>query len=209
MDQKIDSESFKRFFFHGIENKREVKEGILYFSSNKVYNKHSKENWHEIPNEQFETEIIQEAVKKYRQFYQFVILNDENNSDTQDISLEELEKDLEEELQLLKKEGKVIDTQAGVFFLREREEYLKGGKRYIYGEGLQGEDGWTKQVYDILEKLEYLEKENNEKYHDYLLLTKYARAINRFDEKEALKIKQAYEKRKEQSEKEQENESLL
>lgn len=202
MYHKINNENFKRFFFHGIENKKEMKEGILYFSANKVYDRHSKENWHEIPNEQFEREIIQEAVKKYRQFYRFVILNDEHNSGRQDIDREELEKELEKELQVLKEEKKVITTKAGVFFVREREEYLRSGRKYVYGKGLQGEDGWTKQVYELLEKLEYLERENIEKYNEYLLLTKFARAINRFDGEEALKIKQIYEKLKEESERE-------
>lgn len=67
--RKIDSEKFKRFFFYGIENRRELKEGILYFSSNKVYKAHSHQDWYAILNQQLESEIIQEASKKYRQFY--------------------------------------------------------------------------------------------------------------------------------------------
>ena len=59
----INRESFKRFFFYGIENKREVREGILYFSLNKVYDKHVDENWYEIPNMQIEKEMMQEAIQ--------------------------------------------------------------------------------------------------------------------------------------------------
>lgn len=57
--------------------------------------------------------------------------------------------------------------------------------------------GWTKQIYDILEILESIEKEDSVEYQEYWLLTKLARAINRFDREEALKIKNTYERLKE------------
>ena len=75
----INREKFEKCFFYGIKEKREVREvreGILLFSSKKVYARHTGENWHEIPNKQFESEIIQEAIGPYRQFCRFVILND-------------------------------------------------------------------------------------------------------------------------------------
>lgn len=193
---KIDNQKFKRFFFFGIENKQELKEGILYFSANKIYKKYRFENWYHIPNEQLEKEILQEAIPKYRQFYKFVILNDSSNNPITDVSIEEVEKELKDQMQLLRLEKKVIDTKAGVFFVRQTEEFLKGGQQYIYGEGLIGEEGWTKQIYDILEKLEVMEKENQEEYDIYLYLVKLARAMGREDEVEAQRIRQFYEKAK-------------
>jgi hypothetical protein len=189
----IDNQKFKRFFFYGIENKREAKEGIIYFSSNKVYQKYTNSELYIIPNEQIENEIIQEASKKYKQFYRFVTLNDTSNNYTLDVSIEELKKELEEEMQLLRKEKKIIDTSAGIFFTRDIEEKLNGGQYYVYGEGLKGEDGWTKQIYDILDELEKMEKIDNEKYYKYWILTKLSRAIDRHDEQEAIKVKQIYE----------------
>lgn len=190
----IDSEKFKRFFFYGIENKKEVREGILYFSSKKVYKKHSNQDWYSIPNEQFESEIIQEAINRYRQFYRFVTLNDESNNFRFDVDTQKVKEKLEEEMRLLKAEKKVIETKAGTFFIRERENLLEGGTYYVYGEGLKGEVGWTKQIYDILGQLEEIEKENRIEYQQYWLLTKLARAVNRFDREEALRAKNAYEK---------------
>lgn len=196
--RQIDSESFKRFFFYGIENKRELREGILCFSSNKVYKGHSNQNWYAIPNEQLESEIIQEAAKKYKQFYRFVTLNDESNDFRFDIDMPKIKEELEEEMRLLKQEGRVIETKAGTFFIREREDLLEGGPYYVYGEGLKGEPGWTRQIYDILGELEEIEKEDKIEYQEYWLLTKLARAVNRFDREEALKAKNAYEKLREE-----------
>lgn len=246
----IDREKFERFFFYGIKEKREVREGILLFSSKKVYARHTGENWHEIPNKQFESEIIQEAIGPYRQFCRFVILNDKpeiidqvvcltsmdinddipnefilrpaikvkdipgatnirliegDDEDILDVNTEDLEQQLEQEIQRLKAEGKLIESKAGVFFERKTEEKLKGGSKYVYGKGLVGEDGWTKQIYDILKKLEVIEKQNEVEYQDYLLLTKLARTVNRCDREEAERIKQKIEeraKRKEQDERE-------
>lgn len=189
----IDKEQFKRFFFYGIENKREVKEGILCFASKETYKKQVLKNWYEIPNEQIESQIIEDAIPKYKQFYRFVTLNDSNNNYTMCVDEELLRKELEEEMQLLKQEQKVISTKAGIFFTREREQQLLGAKYYVVGKGVQGEYGWTKQIYDILEKLEKIEKHDDKKYYKYWILTKYERAINRFDIEEGIKVKNIYE----------------
>lgn len=241
----IDSEKFKRFFFFGIKDKREVREGILLFSSKKVYERHRKDNWYEIPNQQFENEIIQEAIGPYRQFYRFVILNDKpemidevicrtsdddtpdesvlqpaikikdiaggdstrliegDDEDFVDVNMEDLKQQLEKEIQRLKAEGKLIESKAGVFFGREIEAKLKGGAKYVYGKGLVGEDGWTKQIFEILEQLEEIERQDKEEYQDYLYLTKFARAVNRFDKQEAERLNKKIEERKKKKEEEE------
>lgn len=193
MKQWIDSEKFKRFFFYGIENRTELKEGILCFAMSEVYRKYSLKDCYDIPNQKLEDEIVQEALKKYRQFAIFVTLNDEKNSEISDINIEELRKELEEEMQVLKSEEKVTESLAGIYFSREREGFLKGGSNYIYGEGLKGEEGWTKQIYDILGKLETIEEEDSQTYYQYWMLTKFARAVNRSDIEEALRVKRIYE----------------
>lgn len=198
---RIDNQSFKRFFFFGVDNKQELKEGILYFSANKVYERHRFENWFDIPNEQLEKEIIQEATPKYRQFYRFIRLNDKSNCLINDVNIEKVEEQVKRQMELLKQEKKVIDTKTGIFFVREREELLKGGQRYIIGEGLKGEEGWTKQIYDILEKLDCMERENPEEYDVYLYIAKLARAINRNSEEEAQRIRKCYEEAKQKLEK--------
>ena len=108
--------------------------------------------------------------------------------------MQKIKEELEEEMRLLKAEQKVIETNAGTFFIKERGNLLEGGPYYVYGEGVKGEVGWTRQIYDILGELEELEKEDRIEYQQYWFLTKLARAVNRFDREEALRAKNAYEK---------------
>lgn len=194
--RNIDSEKFKRFFFYGIENKRELREGFIYISYKQIHEKYFQD-WNQMSSQQIETEIIQGAMKRYRQFYRFVTLNDESNSFQFDVDMQKIKEELEEEMQLLKAEERVIETKAGTFLIRERENLLEGGPYYIYGKGLEGENGWTRQIYDILGELEEIEKEDSTEYQEYWLLTKLARAVNRFDREEALRVKNAYEKLRE------------
>lgn len=197
---KINHETFQRFFFYGIDNQEELKEGILYFSAKRVYKRHCSENWYGIPNEQLEQEIIQEATPKYRQFYRFIRLNDKSNCPITNLSLEQVEKQVRRQLKVLKVEKKVIDTKAGIFFVRDREALLEGGQQYIMGEGLKGETGWTKQIYDILEKLECMEKQNNKEYNIYLYVAKLARDRNRNNEEDTKIIREFLEKAKKELE---------
>lgn len=244
----IDREKFERFFFYGVEDKREVREGILLFSSKKVYEMHKYDNLHEISNEQLESEMIQEAIGPYRQFYRFVILNDKpeiidevicrtsidmdddtpdefvlqpaikikdiargyntrliegDDEDFVDVNIEDLGQQLKKEIQRLKAEGKLMESKVGVFFGRETEAKLKGGPQYIYGQGLVGEDAKPKQIYEILEKLEEIEKQDEEKYIDYLLLAKFARAVNSGDRQEAERLNKKIEERKKKKEEEE------
>lgn len=147
-----------------------------------------------------EEEIIQETTPKYRQFYRFIRLNDKSNNLITNVTLEQVEKQVKKQLKLLKLEKKVIDTKAGIFFVRDREALLEGGQQYIIGEGLQGETGWTKQIYDILEKLEYMEKENQKAYNIYLYVAKLARDRNRNNESDTQIIKKLLEKAKKELE---------
>lgn len=187
-------EQFERFFFYGIENKEEVKEGIIYFSTGKIYKDYSCSILYNVPNEIIESQIILESSRKYKHFYRFVTLNDFHSDNyTMDVDIDTLKAELEAKMEQLKMQKKVNISKAGVFFTRERSQELEGDERYVYGEGLKGEKGWTKQIYEILEKLEKLEMTDSNKYYEYWLLTKYTRAMNRQDEQEALKIKKIIE----------------
>lgn len=189
----IVDKQFERFFFYGIDNKREVKEMILYIASREVYKKDSIRNWYEIPNEQIESQIIEQAIEKYKHFYRFVELNDKSDNFDININIEELKKELEQEMELLKQENIVIDTKAGIFFTREREAELLDKKYYVPGEGAKVEKHWTKEIYEILEKLDKIEKEDIDKYYKYWLVTKYARAMNRENKQESSMVKTMFE----------------
>lgn len=174
---RIDGEKFKKNFYFGIDNKKGAKVGILRFASKKIYQNHSLENWYDIPNEQFENEILQEAVKKYKHFYRFVTVNDRSDNFEFNINEDELRKELEEEMQILKKEDKVFEANVGVFFRREIENELE----------------WTKDIYEILEVLEETEQKDSDEYYKLWLFVKFSRAVNRLDREGAIKLKSLYE----------------
>ena len=187
----IDKEKMERFFFYGIENKRELKEGFLYLSYKQIYQK-DRHKWIGVANEQIGKEIVQGIMKRYTQFYRFVTLNDESHQLTFEVDTENIRKELEEEWKQLIEEQKIIDTETGLYFTRERENLLEGGQYYVYGEGLKGEIGWTRQIYDILGQLEQLERENSQKYYQYWLLTKIKRTMNRGEKEEASRLTDIY-----------------
>ena len=155
------------------------------------------ENWYQIPNTQIEKEMLQKATQIYKQFYKFVTLNDvPNNRMLVDID-NQVRKELEEQMQILREEKNVINTKAGIFFIREKEKQLLG----IDDSGGKTGNNWTEQIYEILEELQEMEKDNYIEYQKYLLLTKQARAINRGDEQEAIRLKRAYQELEEKQEK--------
>ncbi len=193
MYKEIKKETFERFFCHGIENKREVREGILYFSLNKVYDGYGNQMCYEVPNAQIEREMLKKASKCYRQFYKFVTLNDVPNNN-QKVNIDAcVKKELQEQLQLLRKEKTVLDTKAGIFFARWKEMQLEG----INDNWEKIGDNWTEQIYEILEILQEMETKDPTQYQKFLLTAKLARAIDRKDQEEAVRIKKAYDGLKE------------
>lgn len=199
----INNKDFKRFFFYGIDNMEELKEGILYFASQELYaKKYSSYNIYEIPNKILIDEMLKIANKRYRHAIRFINLNDIDNDFEYDIDVNKSYLELKEKIQELLEENKIIESKAGVFFTREEEKKLQGGRYYQYG---YGEDGWTKKVYDILSELDEMERTNNNQYYEYWIRTKLKRAEDRVEklEKRTLqqedlkgeveKVKRAYE----------------
>ncbi len=195
----LNNEQYKRFFFSGIDNKEDVKEGIIYFASKQVYSGHKNDDWYSLPNEMLLEEILGNAVPKYRQFYRFVTLNDQYKKYNFDVDLDQIRKELEEKVESLLESGDMIKTKAGIFITRGEAQRLDSKPYYQYGEGMQGEETWTRQLYRILEKLETLEKSNILEYYECWIFTKLQRAILRNEPDEIPYMERAYqlfEKRK-------------
>lgn len=91
----------------------------------------------------------------------------------------------------LRDEGKAMYARAGIYFVRDR--MLKGEEKYIDGIGFKKEEVWTEQIYDILIQLEKLERENSQEYYETWMITRIARAVNRGEKEEALRLKKKYE----------------
>lgn len=205
----LKSETYKRFFYHGIENKEEMKEGILYFSSREIYEKHQNENWYKISNEMIIKEIIDLATSRYRQFYRFSILNDEYNRCNFNVDYNKINQELQEKVKELLESGKMINTKAGIFFIREESQRLNSMPYYVYGRGLLGEQGWTKQIYNILINLEKLENENILEYYECWMNTKLQRVVGRANTEEIRYTQRAYQLFQERKDKMMSNEKEL
>ncbi len=205
----LKSETYKRFFYHGIENKEEMKEGILYFSSREIYEKHQNENWYKISNEMIIKEIIDLATSRYRQFYRFSILNDEYNRCNFNVDYNKINQELQEKVKELLESGKMINTKAGIFFIREESQRLNSMPYYVYGRGLLGEQGWTKQIYNILINLEKLENENILEYYECWMNTKLQRVVGRANTEEIRYTQRAYQLFQERKDKMISNEKEL
>lgn len=224
----LEDNTYKRFFFSGIDDQASVEEGIIYYSSQKIYDKRNSEDWYKIPNKKLLEQIINEALPKYRQFYRFIILNNNYKSCEFDVDNNQLIQDIERKISFLLKSkrkreikengetkiieiDRMIDTKAGIFFTREEVEWLNFNQMpYKYGWNAQGEVAWTKQIYDILEKLENIESTNLVQYYDYWIHTKLQRVINKQfpDASEIAYVQKAceeFEKRKQAIEAKQSN----
>lgn len=211
----LEDKAYKRFFFSGINDEEAVKEGIIYYASQKVYDRLSNKDWYKIPNTKLLEGIINEAFPKYRQFYRFVILNNYYKSCEFDVDNNQLIQDIERKISfLLKSKRKIgrenqetgeteiieidrmISTKSGIFFSKEEVEFFNfNQKPYKYGWNIRGEYAWTRQIYDILEKLENIESTNLVQYYDYWIHTKLQRVINKEspDESEIAYVKKACE----------------
>lgn len=215
----LEDKAYKRFFFSGINDEESVKEGIIYYASQKVYDRLSNKDWYKIPNTKLLEGIINEAFPEYKQFYRFVILNNYYKSCEFDIDNNQLRQEIERKIELWLKNKRIIEieengekkeieinrmisTKAGIFFSREEVEFLNfNQKPYKYGWNAQGEVAWTRKIYDILERLGNIESTNIVQYYDYWIHTKLQRVINKKhpDESEIAYVKKAceeFEKRK-------------
>lgn len=215
----LENKAYKRFFLSGIKDEEAVKEGIIYYASQKVYDRLSNKDWYKIPNTKLLEKIINEAFPEYKQFYRFVILNNYYKSCEFDIDNNQLRQEIERKIELWLRNKRIIEieengekkeieiermisTKAGIFFSREEVEFLNfNQKPYKYGWNAQGEVAWTRQIYDILERLGNIESTNIVQYYDYWIHTKLQRVINKEspDESEIAYVKKAceeFEKRK-------------
>ncbi len=200
------------FFYHGIDNKKEVIQSIFYY--------HTKELSEIMPQmeEKQQKELLKrEAKKTYKQFYRFVDLNDASveekdlNHYAGKVDNQKLEEILEEQLE------EIIQMQ------RQNRGNLPGENqpeeplscyKCIEANGIEkkfdrkendGTGCWTQKIFDELKKLEALQREDPIAYYEKWLETKLYRARERNDATEiemVRKIYQAFEMQKEHLEKE-------
>lgn len=138
VNKLLKNKTYERFFLHGIENKADVIEGIIYYSLEEVYENHKDENLYKYSNEKLMEELIEKSVQKYVQFYRFVVMNDSFTEDFRNnyVDLEQMKRDIVNAIQnllnskrsLYIEDGsgnystmqidRMVVTKAGIYFTR-------------------------------------------------------------------------------------------
>lgn len=189
----INEKDYERFFHHGINNKEELKEGIICFANQEVYNNNQNLDWYETPNSYFMKELIKKATGIYTQAVRFIDLNDRENSLQYDVNKVQIEFLIRTKIIELLQQNKMYESKAGIHFYTQDFNKLNGGTVYVYGKGIDGEEGWTKKIYKILKELDKLEKDDKLEYYDRWLQTKIARARDRENKEELEMLDKVYE----------------
>ena len=163
---------FNQYFLHGIENRYDLLEGIIYYTNHKLTDKYLKlmagENF---PTKEEKIEIWKrEIAKNYEQLYRFIYVLDGEDSRFS-YSLRTGEKNninnmIEETLQRLQGEenenGVLLFFKRGIFFNdRLNDEARRRGLTYDKVRGYT----WTGEVYKILQQLKYMERLDPYQYY--------------------------------------------
>lgn len=171
---------FRKYFCYGIDNKESVLERIIYESMKESHNIFGNlGNLYSVPNNIQLDKLKEFANKHYRQFYRFVIINDDpKNFDYKTENEDEVVEDIiNSKIRTLIKNREIEEFEVGYFFTREAErKFVEAEDRYKKGDL---NNGWTCAVFESLKRLEELEKETPGLYQVKWLKAKMARAITR------------------------------
>ena len=179
---EFDAKKFNQYFLHGIENRYDLLEGIIYYTNHKLTDKYLKlmagENF---PTKEEKIEIWKrEIAKNYEQLYRFIYVLDGEDSRFS-YSLRTGEKKninnmIEETLQRLQGEenenGVLLFFKRGIFFNdRLNDEARRRGLTYDKVRGYT----WTGEVYKILQQLKYMERLDPYQYYSRWIQAKISR----------------------------------
>ena len=211
--KEFDEKKFDQYFLHGMENRYDLLEGIMYYTNRDLTDKYLEltegENF---PTKEEKIEIWKrEAAKNFEQLYRFIYLLDGEDGRF-DYSLQTEEKEkikemIEEILQRLQSEDKNEDEenkkyndQKGVLFFfkrgiffndRSNEDARVKGLTYDKVRGYT----WTGEVYKVLQQLEFMERIDGYQYYKRWLQAKIGRlkTSNQYPEEKISKLEEIYE----------------
>ena len=180
MIYKYKDKYFKKYFCYGIDNKESVLERIIYESMKESHNIFGDlSSLYSVSNNIQLDKLKEFANKHYRQFYRFVIINDdpknfEYKTENEDEIIEDV---VNRKVNQFIESGKIKEHKIGYFFTRDFEwGFIQAEEAYKKG---NLDFGWTCAIFDTLKRLEKLEKENPGLYQIKWLKAKMARAITR------------------------------
>ena len=216
--KEFDEKKFDQFFLHGMENRYDLLEGIMYYTNRDLTNKYLElANGEFFPTKEEKIEIWKrETAKIYEQLYRFIYVLDGEDGRF-DYSLrteekEEINEMIEEILQRLQgkdqnedeensenqneenqdEKGVLLFFKRGIFFNdRCNEDARVRGLTYDKVRGYT----WTGEVYRILQQLEFMERIDGYQYYKRWLQAKIGRlkTSNQYPEEKISKLEEIYE----------------
>lgn len=171
---------FRKYFCYGIEDKESVLERIIYEALTECHNAFGTlGNLYSVPNKMQLDKFKELSNIHYKQFYRFVIVNDdpknfEYKTENED---EVVEDTINSKIRTLLKTKEIEEHEIGYFFTREAErKFVEAEDAYRKG---NLDKGWTCAIFSSLKRLEKLEEETPGLYQIKWLKAKMARAITR------------------------------
>lgn len=192
MNDIINNKILQSYLFYGICNKEDLLKGMIFWTNREMNQKLGGINY-ELPVEQKLIELKKNVEVYYKQYYRFVVQNDENITresmqerckNEVEAEFEKISLKLENQLNIQKAiEGLIKDNEmkpykAGIFFLKGQEERYTGDFSY---RNTMHDRIWVKDAFSVFKYLSKIEDENPEDYIGKYMEVILARAINRGD----------------------------
>ena len=196
---KFDEKKFNQYFLHGLENRSDLLEGIMYYTNRGLTNKYLDLKDGEIfPTTEEKIEILKrETAKNYEQLYRFIyVLDGEDARFDYHLRPEEKERIkqmVEETFQCLKDKEALLFFKRGIFFNdRGNDGARVKGFTYDKARGIT----WTRDVYKVIRQLEFIERADGYQHYKRWLQAKIMRLkeSNQYPETKINRMEEIYEK---------------
>ena len=180
----FNEKKFDQYFFHGIDNRQGLLEGIMFYTNRDVNKENVNLHLRRIfPTKEENLEKLRKKLQeKFTQLYRFIYMLDSvDNRFDYHLSPEEEKKVnqmVDEIIQQQIDDDKLMITSAGIFFQdRKNEEREEERKKQGKGKGYidLGEHIWTGEVYEVIQELESMEKLDKYQYYKRWVQAKIAR----------------------------------
>ena len=193
--REFDEKKFDQYFLHGMENRYDLLEGIMYYTNRDLTAKYLElVNGENFPTTGEKLEILKrETAKKYEQLYRFIYVLDGEDARF-DYTLraeeeEQINEMVEDTLQGLIDKEELLFFKRGIFF-NDRTYDAKG---FTYDK-VRGYT-WTGEVYKVLQQLEFMERIDGYQYYKRWLQAKICRlkVSNQYPKEKISKLEEIYE----------------
>lgn len=214
MQNQLNRDMFETYFFHGMKNKEQVVKWIIMKTAERLQGTHKEldTDTGKMRYEQDKEEMLELIVQLER----FTTKHDKPEHDApmhREYFYDDINIESKEVNEMFEKSAKEIEKHAALSFVKYRpisgiffntQKYPENTEMYSGEEYLNilkhsASTDWGEAVYEILLYLEELERENKQEYYSLFLDTKYARAIDRIenkmgDEREIHELRNVYRK---------------